>query len=157
LLKWFRQEASSVTAPIVAELGDLAIAKPWARIGTRTPGVVGGYFVLVNRGSEPDRLVSAASPAADSVTIHAIRVVGAEIRVRPLPDGLAIPAGTTLELKPRGYHLQLTGLKQPPAVGADLAVTVVFQKAGRVDLTLRVEDSGLVGGDIINEEAHRGR
>jgi copper(I)-binding protein len=157
LLKWFRQEASPATAPIAAEVGDLAIAKPWARIGTRTPGVVGGYFVLTNRGNEPDRLLSAASPAADSVTIHAIKVVGAEIRVRPLPEGLAIPAGTTFELKPRGYHLQLAGLKQPPTVGTDLAVTVVFQKAGRVDLTLRVEDSDLVGGDIIDGEAHLGR
>jgi copper(I)-binding protein len=152
LLKWFRQEAPSV----VAKAGNLAIAKPWARIGTRTAGVVGGYFVLANHGGEPDRLLSAVSPAAQKVEIHAIKVAGADIRVRPLPEGLAVPADATLELKPRGYHLQLTGLSQPPSVGADLPVTLVFEKGGRVDLKLRIEDSGLVGGDILDEEAHRG-
>jgi copper(I)-binding protein len=150
LLKWFRQEAPSIAA------GDLAITKPWARIGTRTTGVVGGYFTVANRGSEGDRLVSATSPAAETVEIHAIKVVGADIRVHSLPEGLAVPPDTTLELRPRGYHLHLVGLKRPPALGADLPVTLVFQKAGRVELTLRVEDSGLVGADILDEEAHRG-
>jgi copper(I)-binding protein len=152
LLKWFRQEAPAV----VAEAGDIAIAKPWARIGTRTPGIVGGYFIVANRGGEPDRLLSAVSPAAGTLEIHAIKVVGGDIRMRALPDGLAIPADTTLELKPRGYHLCLADFSQPPAVGADLPVTLAFQKAGRVDLTLRIADRGLVGGDILDEEAHRG-
>jgi hypothetical protein len=152
LLKWFRQEAPSV----VAQVGDIAIGKPWARIATRTTGVVGGYFTVVNRGAEPDRLLSAASPAAGTVEIHAIKVVGADIRVRPQPGGLAIPAGTTLEFQPRGYHLQLGNLGQTPDVGTELPVTLVFEKAGRVELKLRIEDSGLVGGDILDEEAHRG-
>jgi hypothetical protein len=152
MLKRFRQE----TPAVVAEAGDLVIAKPWARVATLTTSVVGGYFTIANRGSEGDRLLSAASPAAGTVEIHAIKVVGPEIRVQPLPDGLAIPAGTTFELRPRGYHLQLSGLAQIPAVGTDLPVTLVFERAGRVDLKLRVADSGLVGADILNEEAHRG-
>jgi copper(I)-binding protein len=152
LLKWFRKQPPS----IVAAVGDLAIAKPWARLGMRTRGVVGGYLTVANRGTMVDRLKSAASPAAGAVELHAIRVVGADIRVLPLPDGLAIPADAEVELKPRGYHLQLSGLKQPPAVGAELPVTLLFERAGRVDLTLRIQDCGLVGGDIIDEEAHRG-
>jgi copper(I)-binding protein len=152
LLKWFRRETPS----IVTEAGALALAKPWARIGTRTAGVVGGYFTVANRGSEADRLLSAASSAAESVGIHGIKVVGSDIRVLALPGGLAIPPDTTLELKPRGYHLQLTGLRQLPTVGAEVPVTLVFEKAGRVDLTLRIEDSGLLGADILDEEAHRG-
>ena len=151
MLKWFRQESPSA----VAEVGDITIARPWARIGTRRAGVVGGYLAITNRGSTADRLSSAASPAAETVEIHAIKVVGAVIRVRPLPDGLPIPADSTIELRPRGYHLQLRGLKQPPALGTELPLTLVFERAGRADLKLRVEDSGLVGGDILDEEAHR--
>jgi len=151
-LKRTRQEASSS----VAEAGDIAIARPWARIGTRTAGIIGGYFTVANRGSERDRLLSAASPAAATVEIHAIKVVGPDIRMQPLPDGVSIPPGTTIELKPRGYHLQLMALRQEPAVGAELLVTLVFERAGRVDLRLSVADSGLVGADILDEEAHRG-
>ena len=152
MLKWFRQEAPRT----VAQAGDIAIANPWARLGTRTPGIVGGYFTVTNRGSEPDRLLSASSPAAESVQIHAVRVVGAGIRVRPQPDGLAILPGSSLELKPRGYHLQLSGLRRAITVGDQLPVILAFAKGGNVELTLRIEDRGLVGSDVLDEEAHRG-
>src|SRR5262249_27216919 len=114
------------------------------------------YFTIANRGGESDRLLSAASPAAATVEIHAIRVAGPDIRMQPQPDGISIPAGTTIEFRPRGYHLQLMALRQAPAVGAELPVTLVFEKAGRIDLRLPVADSGLVGADILDEEAHRG-
>ncbi|MCK7498794.1 MAG: copper chaperone PCu(A)C [Comamonadaceae bacterium] len=33
--------------------------------------------------------------------------------MRALPDGLALPAGKAVELKPGGYHVMLMDLKQP--------------------------------------------
>lgn len=145
MLKRFRR----APAAVAAEAGPLSFTRPWARIGMPAGDVVGGYFTVANRGGEDDRLVSAASAAAGKVEIHAIKVVGPDLRVGPLPEGLAVPGDTALELKPRGYHLQLTGLRQRPAVGTDLPVVLSFAKAGRVELSLRIQDEGPVGSDTL--------
>jgi len=135
-------------------MNGLSLSRPWARPDRAIPTQAGGFFTVRNAGAA-DRLVAAASPLADTVEIHAIRVVGADILIRPLPNGLALPADSTVELKPRGYHLLLTGMKARPAVGSRLPVTLTFEKAGRIEVELAVEAPGLVGHEILDEKAHR--
>jgi copper(I)-binding protein len=149
LLKWFRR-----TAQVEAALNGLSLSAPWARPDAALASQAGGFFTLTNR-SAADRLVAAASPLAEKVEIHAIKVVGPLIRMRALADGLPIPADSTIELKPRGYHLLLIGLKAPPAVGSRLPVTLTFERAGRMDIELMVGEPGLVGTEILDEEAYR--
>jgi len=149
VLKWFRGSAK----PAVAMNG-LSLSRPWARPDRAIPTQAGGFFTVRSAGPA-DRLVAAASPLADTVEIHAIKVVGADFLMRPLPDGLVLPADSTIELRPRGYHLLLMGLKARPAVGSRLPVTLTFEKAGRIEVELVVEEPGLVGNEILDEEAHR--
>ena len=150
---WFRREPKPAAA---AASAGIEIGQPWARSAVRTPSQAGGFFVVTNKGALPDRLVAASSPIAEKVEIHAIKVVGAAIRMGPRPDGLAVEAGGTLTLKPRGYHLLLSGVGAPPAVGARLPVSLTFEKAGRIDIELAVAAPGLVGEEILDEELHRG-
>ena len=149
MLKWVRGSAKPPAA-----MNGLSLSRPWARPDRAIPTQAGGFFTVRNAGAA-DRLVAAASPLADTVEIHAIRVVGADILIRPLPNGLALPADSTVELKPRGYHLLLTGMKARPAVGSRLPVTLTFEKAGRIEVELAVEAPGLVGHEILDEKAHR--
>jgi periplasmic copper chaperone A len=149
LFKWFRRAAQPAAA-----LKGLSLSAPWARPDAALPTRVGGFFTLTNSGAA-DRLVTATSPLAERVEIHAIKVVGPDIRMCALPDGLRIPTDSTIELKPRGYHLLLMGLKAPPAVGSKLPVTLTFEQAGRMEVELRVEEPGLVGTEILDEEAYR--
>jgi periplasmic copper chaperone A len=149
VLKWFR----GADRP-AADMSGLSLSRPWARLDATTPTQAGGFFTVRNAGPA-DRLVAAASALAERVEIHAIRVVGADIRMRPLPDGLGIPADATIELKPRGYHLLLIGLKARPQEGASLPVTLTFEKAGRREVGLIVGQPGLVGSEILDEERHR--
>ena len=149
MLKWVRGSAKPPAA-----MNGLSLSRPWARPDRAIPTQAGGFFTVRNAGAA-DRLVAAASPLADTVEIHAIKVVGADILIRPLPDGLALPADSTVELKPRGYHLLLMGLKAPLAVGSRLPVKLTFEKAGRIEVGLAVEAPGLVGHEILDEEAHR--
>jgi periplasmic copper chaperone A len=149
LLKWFRR-----TAQVEAALNGLSLSAPWARPDAALASQAGGFFKLTNTGAA-DRLVAAASPLAEKVEIHAIKVVGRDIRMRALPDGLRIPAESTIELKPRGYHLLLMGLKAPLAPGSKLPVTLTFERAGRMEVELVVEEPGLVGTEILDEEAYR--
>lgn len=153
MLKWLRRDPPSAPA---ATLGSIEIRRPWARPSSDTPTQAGGFFVLTNTGAEPDRLVAASSPAAEKVEIHAIKVVGPDIKMCPRDGGLALPPGVTLTLQPRGYHLLLTGLRAPLNPGAPLAVTLNFEKAGSIDLELLVEAPGLVGENILVEERQPG-
>lgn len=112
--------------------------------------------MIANTGAEPDRLAGANSPAAEKVEIHAIKVVGGDITMRPRDDGLALPAGVTLTLQPRGYHLLLLGLRTAPMPGASLPVTLILEKAGNIDVELLVEAPGPIGREVLVEERQRG-
>lgn len=127
----------------------LAFSHPWARAALSKAGVGGGYFAATNTGAASDRLVSASSPAAEAVEIHALKVVGSGLRMRPIERGVVIPAGGTITLKPRGYHLLMTGLKTPLERGARVAVTLVFEHAGPQPLELIVEEPGPVGEETL--------
>jgi copper(I)-binding protein len=101
-------------------------------------------MTVVNDG-ETDRLVSASCPAAGSIEIHAIRVKGPVLEMRKMDAGLFIPPANQQILKPRGYHLLMSSLASPLAVGGKLPITLVFEKAGSVTVEFAVEAPGAVG------------
>ncbi|KAF0104560.1 MAG: hypothetical protein FD144_1455 [Rhodospirillaceae bacterium] len=101
--------------------------------------------MTVGNDGETDRLVSASCPATGSVEIHAIRVKGPVLEMRKQDGGLVIPPANQQILKPRGYHLLMSGLASPLAVGSKLPITLVFEKAGSVTVDFAVEPPGAVG------------
>ena len=126
--------------------GTLQIDHPWSRA---TPGgatVAGGYLVVKNTGTAPDRLVAATAPFAGRVEIHEMSMKDGVMVMRPLPDGLAIPAGGSLELKPGGYHIMFLDLKSPLKEGTLVDGTLTFEKAGTVPVQFKVEGMGAQGG-----------
>ncbi|MBI2735441.1 MAG: copper chaperone PCu(A)C [Rhodospirillales bacterium] len=116
----------------------------------------GAFLSITNKGPDHDRLVAASSPLAERIELYGIKVVEADIEMRPLAAGITVQAGHTTTLKPRGYHLLLQGLTAPLAKGSTLPVTLTFEKAGAVALEFAVEEPGLIGEAILNEEHHRG-
>jgi len=51
------------------------------------------------------------------------------MRMRELKNGLEIKPGETVELKPGGYHLMFTELKQPLVQGQRFKATLSFANA----------------------------
>jgi len=153
LLKWFRRDLPPAPA---ATLGSIEIFRPRARPSLDTASRAAGFFGLTNKGAEPDRLVAATSPLAERIEIHAIKVVGGDVAMRQREAGLVLPAGATLTLQPRGYHLLLMGLRTPLQPGDRLAVTLIFEKTGSIDIELAVEAPGLVGNEVLVEARQRG-
>jgi copper(I)-binding protein len=133
----------AIAAPAAAhdfKVGKLTFQHPWTRA---TAGKVGaGYTIIVNSGKTADQLVSASSPAVDRVEIHTMTMDDGVMKMRPLPDGIAIPAGGTAKLAPGGYHLMLLGLKKPLVEGTLVPLTLNFAKAGPVKIELKVEAAG---------------
>jgi periplasmic copper chaperone A len=124
------------------KVGTLEISHPWTRATPPTAQTGGGFLTVTNKGTAPDRLVAARSGASDRVEIHEMKMDGNVMRMRELEKGLEIPAGATVMLKPGGFHIMFMGLKAPFAKDAKVPVTLVFEKAGSLDVALDVEALG---------------
>ena len=129
--------AATVAWAQAATPGHIEIGHPYARPTREGQRVGGGFLTLTNKGPA-DRLLSAATPAADTVEIHSMVMDGDVMKMRQL-DALALGPGQTVELKPGGYHLMLMGLKAPLRVGDQFPLTLKFEKGGEKVVTLRVE------------------
>lgn len=124
------------------EIGDIVIDHPWSRATPAVAPSAGGYFTLTNNGTEPDRLVSITSPLAERVEIHESTVVDGVARMRPLPDGVEIAAGETVELQPGQIHLMFLRPSAPLVEGERFDATLSFEKAGDVEVEFMVQGMG---------------
>ena len=120
------------------KLGALEIVHPWARATPPTAPTGGGYLSVKNTGTTPDHLISASSPAAGAVQVHEMKMEGSVMRMRELDGPLEIKPGETVTLAPGGLHLMMTGLKAPLKQGERVPLTLVFEKAGKIDVELSV-------------------
>jgi hypothetical protein len=124
------------------EAGAIRVEQPWARATPPGAKVAGGFAVVVNGGAAADRLVSATAAIAGRVEIHEMAVTNGVMTMRPLPDGLPVPAGGEVALKPGSYHLMMMDLAGPLKAGDRVAGTLVFEKAGTVPVEFVVAPIG---------------
>jgi copper(I)-binding protein len=122
--------------------GDLVITQPWSRATPPGAKIAGGYFTIENKGSSPDRLVGASGEVADKMQVHEMATDGGVMKMRPLDKGLTIEPGKTVKLAPGSYHLMMFDLKHPLKQGDQVPVTLEFEKAGKVQVSLDVQGIG---------------
>src|SRR5580692_7271907 len=134
-----------VAAPSHAQevkAGDLVITQAWSRA---TPGgakIGGGYLTIKNTGSAPDRLIGGSGDIAGKIEVHEMAMKNGVMTMRPLDNGLTIEPGKTVKLAPGGYHLMMFDLKSPLKQGDKLPLTLDFERAGKVKLSLDVQGVG---------------
>lgn len=136
---------AALVAPASAQMtrhGSITVADPWSRATSLRANIGAGYVTLRNTGARPDRLVSATSPRAARVEIHTMSLDGGIMRMRPLADGLVVPAGGEASLAPGGHHIMLIGLTAPLKVGERIPATLRFARAGDVRVQFRVVSAG---------------
>jgi copper(I)-binding protein len=121
-----------------AHASDLRIDQ--ARASVFPNGGGAAYLVIVNRGSAADRLESADADWAAQVTLHELVHEGDLVSMRELPDGLPIPAGSSVVLQPGGRHLMLEGVALDPHVTV-APLRLHFAGAGQIRAQLSIESS----------------
>lgn len=142
-----------LSAPLHAEdvkAGDLLISQAWSRQTPSGAKVAGAYLTIENKGTTADRLVSGSTDVAGRFEIHEMAMDGGVMRMRPLDNGIAIDPGKTVKLAPGGYHVMLMDLKSQLKQGDKVPVTLQFEKAGKVNVSLDVQGVGAQapgGGD----------
>ena len=127
--------AAQIAAPALAGSA-IEVMHPWARptIPNR-PGVV--YFGVHNLGDAPDRLIGAHAASVGKIEIHKAEQQGAVMTMAPI-DAVDIPAGGMAHLGPGGFHLMMFGIDPPLKEGDTLEVTLVFEAAGEIPITVPV-------------------
>ena len=122
----------------------VTVTHPWARA---TPGgatIGSAYLEVKAERGKGDRLIGARSPAAGTVELHNHVMEGGIAKMRRV-EAIAVPGGKSVVLRPSGYHLMLTDLKAPLKAGDLVKITLVFEKAGAIDLEATVEPIGATG------------
>ena len=125
--------------------GDLEIIHPYA-FETAPTAMAGGGFItqIINHGTEPDRLIGVRSGYPKTEIHESVEKDGVHT-MQPV-DGIDIPAGGSVELKPGGFHIMFMGLNGKAFVrGATVPTTLIFEKAGEVAVELDVEDRKAAG------------
>jgi periplasmic copper chaperone A len=122
--------------------GAIEIDHPWARATPKGASVAAAYLTIRNTGSEPDRLVGGSTPVAGKFEVHEMSMENGVMRMRPVEGGLKIKPGETVELKPQSLHVMMPGLNQPLERGTSFKGTLVFEKAGPVEVEFNVEAIG---------------
>ena len=118
-----------------AAVAQVKIEKAWAR--PTVQGQQGGGAFLSITSASADRLISGSTPLAERFELHSMAMKGDVMEMRQI-DGIELPAGKSVELKPGGLHVMLMGLKQPLALGSKVPVTLKFEKAGEVKVEFDV-------------------
>ncbi len=140
-----RLTAAKSAASASYKVGALVLDAPWIRA---TPGgaqVAGGYVKITNSGPETDRLIGGTFPLAAAVEVHEMGMTDGVMKMRSLPNGLEIKAGASVDLKPGGYHLMFQQLQSPLKDGQTIKGTLVFEKAGSVEVEYKVMPIGSGG------------
>jgi copper(I)-binding protein len=96
-------------------------------------------MVIQNHGSAPDRLLKVQSSAAIMNEVHETRMVGDVMTMSPVTS-LEVPANGQVELKSGGYHVMMMKMMQTVQVGDPVSLTLTFEKAGDITVTVAVHN-----------------
>ncbi len=136
-------------APAVAQdytVGAIKIEAPWTRATPAGAGVAGGFMKIENKGKEPDRLIGGSATVAGRFEVHEMAMENNVMKMRELEKGLEVKPGQSVELKPGSYHVMFMALKGQLKEGDKVKGTLVFEKAGKVDVEYTVKPMGSTGG-----------
>ena len=122
--------------------GDLLITQAWSRATPSGAKVAGGYLTIENKGQAADRLVGISGEIAGRIEIHEMAMDDGVMKMRQLEKGLTIEPGKTVKLAPGGNHVMMLDLKAPLKQGDKVPLTLDFEKAGKVKLSLDVQAVG---------------
>ena len=116
--------------------GSLQISKAWtpeAKVGGDAPLLM----TIANQGSEADSLLRARCPVANFLEKHTVDRGEGAPAMRAI-SSIPVPPNQTITLTLDSYHIMLLQLRQSLSVGQHFVCSVVFAKAGVLDVGVEV-------------------
>jgi periplasmic copper chaperone A len=140
------------TAPAAAHehtAGDVTIEHPHAHATAAAQENGTACMVIHNRGAEPERLLAARTGEAQGAELHRTTIVAEGVTRTGPAEAVEIPPGGEAKLAPGGLHVTLVGLRGPLFEGISFPMTLVFERAGEVEVEV-------IGGSSHDGAGHTG-
>jgi protein SCO1/2 len=118
--------------------GSIVVSEPFVLEPAPGAESAAAYMRIENAGEEADRLVAATAEMAAEAAIEEATDTRGMTEVRRLEDGLDVPPGRILQLRPGSYRLLFSGLTRELEEGERFKGTLLFEKAGAVAVTFEV-------------------
>lgn len=132
--------ATLLLTPVMG-LAEMVINDPYARTSRPNAPTGAAFMTIENTGDAADRLVSASSDIAKRVELHThIDQGDGVMKMTEIEGGIEIDAGATYQMQRGGDHVMFMGLVGPLEQGADVSVTLTFERAGEVVVTIPVDN-----------------
>ena len=120
--------ALCVAAVSTAAFAQVTASDAWVRATVPVQKTAGAFLTL--QSSKAARLVGASTPAAGSVEMHKMEMVGQTMKMQAV-DAIELPAGAKVDLAKAGYHLMFLDLKQQLKEGDTVPVTLTVEDAAK--------------------------
>lgn len=138
--KLFATLAAATLATTAFAQDTISVGEAYARSSGKSAKAGAAFMMIQNTGEADDRLIGAESDAAARVELHTHQVDDSGVaKMVHVAEGFVIPAGETYMLKRGGDHVMFMGLTAPFEQGATVPVTLIFEKAGEVEIEVPVD------------------
>ncbi len=127
------------------KVADIKVVHPWARATPSTARTGAAFMTIRNGAARPDRLIAVRSGVSRKVGLHRSFMEDNIMKMRPV-DAIEVPAEGVVALKPGGYHVMFMGLEQPFLKGKSFPLTLIFERAGEIEVSVEIEKVGANGG-----------
>lgn len=125
-----------------AEAGNLVIENTFTFATPPGSRAAGGYLTVTNNGDTDDTLTGGSAIFSELTEIHEMKMVDDVMKMGQLEQGLTIPAGESVMLKPGGFHMMFMQLTQSLKEGETKSGTLIFSNAGEVAVQYEVVNRG---------------
>jgi copper(I)-binding protein len=124
------------------KLKNLEIVHPWCIETKDAGGAVSVFMTIKNAGGKPDKLLRASTASAGKAELRAAGVA-------PGKEGdaiasVAVASHGAVDLKRDGPHVLLTGMKKALSPYDSFMMTLVFERAGKVEVEVMVEEASIL-------------
>ena len=129
--------ALTTVCAVSAFAQNVTVTDAWARATVQGQKATGAFMKITAKDNA--KLVGVSSPVAGIAEIHEMKMDKDVMKMAALPNGLDLPAGKAVELKPGSYHVMLMDLKAPLAKDTTVPLTLTLQDAKGVKSTVELK------------------
>lgn len=122
--------------------GDITVEGVWARASAGMARAGAAFMIIKNTG-DADKLVAAKADVSNRVELHTHLHQDGVMKMRQI-ESVAVGKGITT-LQPGGDHVMFMGLNAPLKEGESFPLTLVFEKAGDVNVDVHIKSVGAMG------------
>ena len=121
---------------------ELRIDDAYVRLAATPKNPAAAYFMVVG-GPNADRLMDVSSPVVIRTEMHeSMSGSGGMVSMKPIEDGIDIPAGGAVEFKPGGKHVMMFNVNPGIVPPRTLQMIFTFKSGERITVDAEVKRAG---------------